>query len=187
MLRMGESRIVIGVAGRIGSGKSFAAHYLEQHFGFQYLRYSLVLADWFKADPTVKSRLQEVGWGVMSGDRQGELNRRLIALIDRKSDCAVDGLRHRIDYESLRSEFASQFSKFSLIYIDTPPEIRFERVHDRYQTYDEFLAADSHPVESNIDALVPLASAVLPGVLPSEQLGVEINRFVEAFRSGEGM
>jgi len=79
MLRMGESRIVIGVAGRIGSGKSFAAHHLEQHFGFQYLRYSLVLADWFKADPAAKSRLQEVGWGVMSGDRQRELNRRLIS------------------------------------------------------------------------------------------------------------
>ena len=63
----------------------------------------------------------------------------------------MDGLRHPIDYESLRNGFASQFA---LIYIDTPPEIRFRRLRDRYRTYDEFLAADSHPVESNIDALV---------------------------------
>src|SRR5664279_1988010 len=130
MLRMGESRIVIGVAGRIGSGKSFAAHHLEQYFGFQYLRYSLVLADWFKADPAAKPRLQEVGWDVMSGDRQSELNRRLITLIDRKRDCAVDGLRHPIDYDSLKTEFVCQFA---LIYIDTPPEIRFGRLRERYQ------------------------------------------------------
>ena len=184
MLRMGESRVVIGVAGRIGSGKSLVAHYLEEHFGFQYLRYSLVLADWFKADPAAKSRLQEVGWDVMASDRQSELNRRLIAGIDRKGDCSVDGLRHPIDYESLKNEFASHFS---LIYIDTPREIRFERLRDRYQTHDEFLAADSHPVESNIDALVPLASAVLSGVPPVEKLGVEINDFVAMFRYGEGM
>jgi len=184
MLRMGESRIVIGVAGRIGSGKSFAAHHLEQHFGFQYLRYSLVLADWFKADPAAKSYLQEVGWGVMSSDRQRELNRRLIALVDRKNDRAVDGLRHPIDYDSLKNEFAFQFA---LIYIDTPPEIRFGRLRDRYQTYDEFLAADSHPVESNIDSLVPLASVVLSGVPPVEKLGVEIDKFVAMFRSREGM
>src|ERR1039458_6919925 len=138
MLRMGESRIVIGVAGRIGSGKSFAAHYLEKHFGFQYLRYSLVLANWFKADPAAKSRLQEVGWGVMSSDRQGELNRRLIAGIDRRRNCVLDGLRHPIDYESLKNEFASQFI---LIYVDTPSEIRFERLRARFQGFDEFQAA----------------------------------------------
>src|SRR5271166_856910 len=90
----------------------------------------------------------------------------LIDLIDRKKDCAVDGLRHPIDYDSLKNEFASQFV---LIYIDTPPEIRFRRLRERYQTYDEFLAADSHPVESNIDSLVPLASAVLRGVPPIEK------------------
>jgi len=176
---MGESRIVIGVAGRIGSGKSVAAHYLEQQCGFQYLRYSLVLADWFKTDPDAKSPLQEVGWSVMSGDGQRELNRRLIGQIDRGRDCAVDGLRHPIDYESLKREFSFCFF---LIFIDTPPEVRFERLRDRYATYDEFLAADSHPVESNIDLLLPRASAVLLGTLPVEQFGAEVSRLVEGFR-----
>ncbi len=181
MLRMSESRIVIGVAGRIGSGKSEVAHYLEHHFGFRYLRYSLVLADWFKGDPAAKSRLQEVGWGVMSGDRQIELNHRLIALIDPKSDYAIDGLRHPIDYESLKDEFAS---RFILIYVDTPSNIRFERLRDRYESYEEFLAADSHPVESNIQALVPRASVVLPGNLSIEQIEARINNILESLRGG---
>src|ERR1035438_8121197 len=81
-----NNQLVIGVAGRIGSGKSVVAHYLEREFGFQYFRYSLVLADWFETEPGAKARLQEVGWEVMSGSGQRELNQRLIARIDRDKE-----------------------------------------------------------------------------------------------------
>jgi dephospho-CoA kinase len=180
MLRMGESRIVIGVAGRIGSGKSVAAHHLEHHCGFQYLRYSLVLADWFKTDPTVKPRLQEVGWEVMSGVGQRELNRRLISKISSDQNCAVDGLRHPIDYESLKNEFAY---RFFLIYIDTPSEIRFERLRNRFRSYSDFLAADRHPVESSIDLLIPCASFVLSGIQPLKEFGEQLEGLVSQFRA----
>ena len=47
MLRMVDNaRLVIGVAGRIGSGKSEVAQCLRERLGFQYLRYSLILAEW---------------------------------------------------------------------------------------------------------------------------------------------
>src|ERR1035437_3843774 len=125
MLRMGDNaQLVIGVAGRSGSGKSEVAQCLRDRFGFQYLRYSLVLAEWYHADPAAKPQLQDLGWNVMSGDGQRELNRRLIAQIDPKRDCAVDGLRHPIDFESLQNAFSS---RFSLVYVDTPSEVRFER------------------------------------------------------------
>lgn len=87
-----HSPIVIGVAGRIGSGKSVVAHCLERELGFQYLRYSLVLAEWSHADPADKSRLQEIGGEVMAGEGQRALNRLLINRIDRSRDVAVDGL-----------------------------------------------------------------------------------------------
>ena len=83
-----NNRLVIGVAGRIGSGKSVVAHYLERECGFQYFRYSLVLADWFETEPDAKARLQEVGWEVMSGYGQRELNQKLIERIDRDRDAA---------------------------------------------------------------------------------------------------
>jgi dephospho-CoA kinase len=103
------SRIVVGVAGRLGSGKSEVAHSLEQGFGFQYLRYSMILADWLGTDPRDKSRLQEFGWDVMAGEGQYELNRRLIDRIHPTKDVAVDGLRHPIDYESLRGSSGCSF------------------------------------------------------------------------------
>jgi dephospho-CoA kinase len=174
-------QLVIGVAGRIGSGKSVVAHYLEREFGFQYFRYSLVLADWFETEPDAKARLQEVGWEVMSGSGQRELNQRLIAQIDRDKDCAVDGLRHPIDYENLKKEFGS---RFYLIVVDTPTEVRFARLRERYATYQEFVAADLHPVESNIESLRPLASAFLSGTLHMERLASDLSAFLRTLRPG---
>ena len=171
--------IIIGVAGRIGSGKSVVAHCLEREFGFQYLRYSLVLAEWSQADPADKSRLQEIGGDVMAGNGQRELNRLLINRIDRSRDVAVDGLRHMIDHESLLATFGSQFS---MIFVDTPPQIRFERSRDRYSTFQQFLAADSHPVESNVDLLRPLASVTISGTTPVHELTSELGRLVSLFR-----
>ena len=182
MLRMAdEIQLVVGVAGRIGSGKSEIAHFLENRYRFQYLRYSLVLSEWFKTDPLAKNLLQEVGWNVMSGEGQRELNTRLIAGITRGRDCAVDGLRHPIDFDSLKTAFPSGFF---LVYVDTPADIRFERLRHRYRRYEDFLAADSHPVESNIDSLRPFALAELSGSLPIEQLGAQIHKLILAFRSG---
>ncbi len=176
--------LVIGVAGRIGSGKSEVAQCLRDRFGFQYLRYSLVLAEWYHADPSAKARLQELGWDVMSGDRQRELNRRLIGTIDPNADCVVDGLRHPIDYESLRDEYSE---RFSMIFVETPSEVRFERLRGRFESYQTFEAADSHPVESKIELLKPFAATVLPGELPIEQLEPGIGKFVEELRSGRAV
>jgi dephospho-CoA kinase len=176
---MAESKVVIGVAGRIGSGKTAVAHHLERASGFRYYRYSLVLAEWFKTDPQCKAVLQELGWGVMSGDRQRELNRLVIAGMDADHDCVVDGLRHLIDFESLMSTFAA---RFAMAYIEASPESRFKRLSERFTDYEEFLIADSHPVEASIQELKPLAEIVLNGDLPFPELALQMSAFVTAFR-----
>lgn len=172
--------LVIGIAGRIGAGKTTLGRWLESESNFQYLRYSLVLAEWFQTEPDAKTRLQEIGWDVMSGDSQLELNQRLIGRIDGHRDCAVDGLRHPIDFESLMSKFGS---RFFLIYIDTPPELRFDRLRARYPTHEAFLKADSHPVEAKIESLKPLAAATLSGALSRQQFFAEAKGLIGDFRS----
>jgi dephospho-CoA kinase len=178
---MSELKLVIGVAGRIGSGKTEVAHLLEAQWGFQYLRYSIVLANWYGTDPSAKARLQQVGWEVMSSDRQRELNSKLIQRVDRDRECVIDGLRHPIDFESLNSEFSSCFYLF---FVDTPAEIRFERLRQRYTTRELFIEADSHAVESNIGRLVPLANLVLNGQLPMHILAKQIEDFLSICRKG---
>src|SRR5437868_14842817 len=90
-------RLILGISGRIASGKTTAAEYLVRAHGFKYLRYSQILAEWQGIDPTDKTRLQEIGWNVMSGGMQKDLNAQLIARVDADSNYAIDGLRHPID------------------------------------------------------------------------------------------
>jgi hypothetical protein len=66
--------------------------------------------------------------------------------------------------------------------VDTPLQIRFERNRGRFGTYERFLAADTHSVESNIDLLRPLAAATISGTLPGEELISELSRLVSSFR-----
>src|SRR5208282_1070810 len=134
-------RLVIGITGRIGSGKTTVGRYLESRYGFQYLRYSEILAEWRTKNPENKAHLQTVGWEVMSGGMQAELNRRLIARISPDGDVAVDGLRHPLDYETLSSSFSESFR---LLYIDSPTNLRFERLNQKgkYAELESFDAAN---------------------------------------------
>jgi dephospho-CoA kinase len=153
-------RLVIGITGRIGSGKTTVGRYLESKHGFQYLRYSEILAEWRAKDPESKSHLQKVGWEVMVGEMQGELNRRLVARITPDADASVDGLRHPLDYQTLSSFF---YKSFHLLFINSPALLRFERLNQKgkYEDFASFNAAEHHPVEQHIDSLLAKAAVVV--------------------------
>jgi len=135
-------------------------------------------------DPNSKARLQAVGWEVMAGGMQEELNRRLIARIEPDADYAIDGLRHPTDYESLRNAFVSTFL---LIYIDCPLELRWQRLCNgpHYRGRGEFVSADSHPVEQHIDDLRPKAYAVIANTGSLQDLNSALDGLVQRIRSGE--
>jgi dephospho-CoA kinase len=151
--------LFVGLAGRIGAGKTSAAEYLSSKYRFQYARYSLVLQEWLSPDTSDRDRLQKLGWDIMSGGLQVELNSRLIAALDHSRSAVIDGLRHPIDFDSLASTFGSSFR---IIFLEAPPHARFERLRSRFSTFDEFYAADVQPVEQNIDILRPLADVTIP-------------------------
>jgi dephospho-CoA kinase len=171
-----HSRLVIGITGRIGAGKTSVGKYLESRHGFYYIRYSQVLSDWKAKDPESRAHLQEVGWEVMAGGEQVELNRRLIAQIQSPPRCAVDGLRHPIDRESLSAAFGPNFF---LLYIESSEETRWERLrnkkHDKYPNLETFRSADSQPVEQHIDSLRSYADAVLENNASIEALYKEVD------------
>jgi dephospho-CoA kinase len=99
-----------------------------------------------------------LGWEVMAGGRQVELNARLIAGLDRSRSAAIDGLRHSIDFDSLSNAFGASFR---LIFLEVRREVRYERLLSRFSGYDAFQAADSAPVEAHIDSLKALASTTI--------------------------
>jgi dephospho-CoA kinase len=174
-------RLIIGITGRIGSGKTTVGMYLESRHGFQYLRYSAVLADWQIQDSESKDHLQKVGWEVMAGGLQAELNRRLIVQILPERNVAVDGLRHPLDYDTLRNSF---LLSFRLLFIDGPPHLRFERLNTKgkYTDFASFNLADSHPVERQIDSLRAHAALVIYNDGPLQNLYTIVDETVSRFR-----
>ena len=176
-------RLVLGITGPIGAGKTSVGKYLESAHGFHYLRYSQVLAEWFAADPAAKNQLQGVGWEVMAGGKQAELNARLVQKIGPAGDYAVDGLRHSLDHSTLRNAFTS---RYHLLYIDSPPETRWRRLQVRrgFATFAEFQAADSHPVEQQIPPLRPEADVVRQNAGSLEELYSAVEGILHQIRSG---
>ena len=176
-----SERLVVGITGRIGSGKTTIGKFLESNYSFQYLRYSAVLEEWRLPDSHSKAQLQKVGWEVMAGGMQTELNRLLIARIASEKDAAIDGLRHPIDYDSLSDRFASSFH---LIYVECATEHRWNHLKERRRYADRtaFERADSEPVEQNIESLRLKAQVVIRNEGSVGELYREVDLAVGGFR-----
>jgi dephospho-CoA kinase len=174
-------RLVVGITGRIGSGKTTIGRYLESRYGFQYVRYSEVLGEWRAKDPESKAELQKVGWEVMAGGMQAELNRHLVARITLDQDVAVDGLRHPLDYDTLNNSFPPSFR---LLFIDSPSRLRFERLNQKgkYADLTSFDTADSHLVEQQIESLRADATLVIHNERSLQDLYAVVDQAIRTFR-----
>jgi dephospho-CoA kinase len=141
-----------------------------------------VLAEWLASDPDRKDHLQEIGWEVMAGGQQAELNKRLIAQMLPGSDVAVDGLRHAIDYQSLKNAFSSSFH---LMYIDSNFDDRWSRLrtNGRYTSLQSFSAADAHPVEQQMESLRACATVVIENRGSLQDLFMEVDEAISKFRT----
>jgi dephospho-CoA kinase len=180
-LKAQDDRLVVGIAGRIGAGKTSAAKYISSTYSFQYLRYSEVLGAWLAAESDSKAELQTIGWEVMEKGLQSELNRRLIQQIGPDTSAVIDGLRHPLDYTSLNSAF---LPAFRLIFLDAPLKTRWDHVkgRDRHSTFEEFSAADSHSVEQQIELLRPHASITIKNESSLSDLYTNMHAAIEFFR-----
>jgi dephospho-CoA kinase len=172
---------VVGVTGRIGAGKTSVARYLSEAHGFFYVRYSQVLSEWKAHNADSKKILQVIGWEVMGGGMQLELNQRLIAQIPPESNCAVDGLRHPIDLDTLTKAFSPYFC---LVYVDCTEETRWQRLRTRYPRFEDFHRVDSHPVEQNIETLRNNACAVINNNGSLQHLHSEMDGLLNKFHGG---
>ena len=173
--------IYVGFAGQIGAGKTSAARYLSARYGFQYARYSQILEEWLSSGPPDRNRLQTLGWEVMSGGQQLELNRRLIAVLDPSRNGAIDGLRHPVDFDSLSGAFGASFR---LIFLEARQEVRSERLRSQFSADTAFQAAEAAPVEAQIDGLKVRAHATISNEGSLEKLYQELDAWVATREMG---
>lgn len=152
-----RSRLVVGLSGALGAGKTTAARYLEQA-GFTYCRYSQVIERLVKAQKADYSRadLQVEGQRVHVEMGQRWLGRELVRpLLDSKF-LVIDGLRFPDDHAFLTEVYGSQFLH---IHVVARKPLRKARYEEREQA--NFEIASGHAVEGRVGDLNKFARDVV--------------------------
>jgi len=139
--------VIIGLTGRIASGKGEVAEFLKKK-GFKYYTISQKIRETAAIIklPIKRESLQDLGNLVRKHEGAGAWIKRIIAenLNDIKNrDYLIDGIRNPGEIEELKKT-----GNFVLVSIDAPFEIRYERVLKRNKDsdpkeYEEFVKIDA--------------------------------------------
>lgn len=178
--RIPSHELVIGLAGPVATGKTEAGRWLEQ-LGFQYIRYSQVIAGEMAQQGRTASRenLRQEGWDLYSGHRQYELNKRLAKSVRTSNYVVIDGMRHLEDYTFWKEK---EYRRFFLIYIDSEYSLRQRRFQSRGGDSASYKEAVSAPVECHVPELRKKADFILENTGSLNQLFREIGKILSKLR-----
>ena len=162
----------IGISGRIAAGKTTAARVLGR-LGFVYTRFSLVIDNEILREGAVPDRAtrQRVGLQLHKELGQRWLAERAIAMVPSGKPVVIDGLRWPDDVAFFRERFGAGFVH---IHIDASDAIRAERYRESNRDFQDFEAADGHPVETMIDKLGDLANMRIANNSSLEELEARV-------------
>ncbi len=168
-------KLIIGLVGRIGSGKGLVSDYLCDKYNAKQYMFSKILMDLLDRLhlPHERKYLQELGVCIRKGLGEDTLVNALQEdLKKEKSDLIViDGIRYQNEVEMLR-----KFENNILLYLRAPPELRYERCRKRakkgeaYITFEEFLNAEDKETERYIEEIGKTADYTLENTGTKEEL-----------------
>ena len=176
---------VIGLAGRIGSGKTVAAKYLSERYRGKQKRFSKILMDILDILylPNTRKNLQKLGYSLRK-----ELGNDVIVnafkknLETEKNLVIIDGIRYPNEVEMLRS-----FKENILIYIYASSNIRYKRCKKRGDkdrpdmSYEEFVRADSAETEKYLDNIMEDADYVIDNSGSIDKFYETIDKIMKIF------
>ncbi len=163
---------VIGISGGLRSGKTTLGKELASK-GWEFYSYSDALVEMLKKGniEITRTNLQKLGWDIHNERGQRWLGNKLLSLY-KGTKIAIAGLRFAEDHAFLREQFGSRFNH---VHLDTPFEIRQNRVGESRENIS-IEEAESHPIEQNMEELSQLSDKVLDG-------NQAIESFFHAFHS----
>ena len=140
---------VIGIVGKIGSGKDTAAEYLNKKYSFKSVNIGDLVRKEAKNKKLVPTRINLTRVSKEFTDKFGKdyWSKRAIKKIKsfKGSKFVITGIRRLEDYERI----SSTFKNFEFYLIDAKPKLRFKRMRKRARpgdpkTYLQFLKQEYH-------------------------------------------
>lgn len=166
---------MVGLVGRIGCGKSTIGGHLKENYSAVELRYSGILTEVLTAlsIPVTRENLQTLGKTMREAFGKDVLVKAMKGKLENtdSSMIIVDGIRYPNEVEMLR-----EFDDTILIFVDVPPEVRYDRVVKRGErgeagiSFEEFKANEEAETEKYIDIIKGMADHVLDNTGTPEEL-----------------
>ncbi len=182
------SKIVIGLAGPIASGKGVACDYLKTKYHAGYHRFSTMIRDVIRRLYIEESRENMQKLSLVLRQTFGQdlfaqaLNKEIIQ--DENEVICVDGIRREEDITYLK-----KLDNFVFIYIDADVKTRYERTvnraenaSDHNKTYEQFVTDHSADTEMTIPPLKQFANELIENNGTMEELERKIDEIVEKYK-----
>lgn len=177
-------KLVIGLCGRIGSGKTVVSDYLHKNYGASQRRFSQILMDILDRLylPHEREYLQKLGSALRNSighDVIVNAFRRDIES-DKNEIVVIDGIRYPNEVELLR-----RFENNILIYINAPAELRYRWCRIRGEkgesgiTFEEFIESENRETERMIDEIRKIADYRIDNTGTIEELYKRIEEIVK--------
>jgi len=150
--------MIIAIVGKIGSGKTTAAKYLQQEFGFEVIKFSGFVRDILDRMHLEQTRENMSDLSTSLRKRFGKdiFSYVVNQDIKNKEKVIVEGVRVPEDLKRLKNR-----EDFTLLAIDVDTETRFKRLKDRSEncddqtkTYEEFLEDHERKTETQIGEIM---------------------------------
>lgn len=172
-----NNELVIGVIGKIASGKSSLARTLSSAYGCPYVSFGdevrRVAGE--RNLPDSREILQAIGAELVA-TKPVEFCEAVLAQSSwTKSRCMIiDGIRHVQIVEILRRMVAP--SGLRLVFVETPEDVRDERLaRESVRNAEARHRIEQHSTEAQVDSiLAQMADLVVDGTKPVDQLVTEI-------------
>ena len=159
-------KLVIGLTGNIGAGKTVVSDHLHKKYKADQVRFSQILMDVLDRLylPKDRSNLQTLGEIVRESFGSDVIVNAFKKDLEKSksSVVVVDGIRYMNEVEMLRS-----FDNNILLFMDAPPQVRYERVvlrgekGEEKNSFDEFLKIAQRGTEKGLPEIKKSADYVI--------------------------
>ena len=156
-------RVIVGLAGRRGCGKSTIGRRLEQEHGFAFVSFGDVVRREAVARslPIDTPALQTLGRRLIDEWGWERFCRAVLAGASVPDKVVIEGIRHRLAVEALRGLLAPDH--FRLVFIQIAEQQRLVRLRLRGRPGDSDAGTDSDSIEQEVDSLRGLAEFEVSG------------------------